>query len=73
MELIKTKHICRAGIAICAFLLYLSHMTDTNIKKWEKPNESELGDAKSIIKGFGPGDPKVGGDGDDALSNASDV
>ena len=32
----------------------------------EKPKESKLGDAKSIIKGFGPGDPKVGGDGDDA-------
>lgn len=69
----KNENIFRTGIAMYAFLLYLSHMSDTNIKKWEKPKESELGDAKSIIKGFGPGDPKVGGDGDDALANASDV
>jgi hypothetical protein len=48
-------------------------MNSTESKKWVKPHVKEIGDAKEIIKGFGPGDPKVGGDGDDALANASDV
>ena len=47
-------------------------MTDSK-KLWEEPTIKELGDAKSIIQGFGPSDPKVAGDGDDALATASDV
>ena len=41
-------------------------MTSSEKKTWEKPSVKELGDAKEIIKGFTPGDPKIPGGGDGA-------
>ena len=48
-------------------------MTSSEKKTWEKPSVKELGDAKEIIKGFTPGDPKIPGGGDGALAGASDA
>lgn len=42
-------------------------------QNWEKPSIKDLGDAKDIIKGFTPGDPKIAGGGDGALAGASDA
>ena len=42
-------------------------------KNWVKPEIKDLGDAKDIIKGFTPGDPKIPGGGDGALDGASDA
>ena len=42
-------------------------------EKWVKPEIIDLGDAKDIIKGFAPADPKVAGGGDSDLAVASDV
>ena len=60
-------------IAYWEFLLYILSMTSSEKKTWEKPSVKELGDAKEIIKGFTPGDPKVPGGGDGALDGASDA
>ncbi len=48
-------------------------MTAENKHIWEKPEVKELGDAKEIIKGFAPADPKVSGGGDSDLDVASDL
>ena len=48
-------------------------MKDKDKRVWETPSVKELGDAKQIIKGFTPADPKVPGGGDGALAGASDV
>ena len=53
--------------------MYISPMDSSEKKVWEKPSVKELGDAKEIIKGFTPGDPKVPGGGDGALDGASDA
>ena len=48
-------------------------MGDISKEKWVKPEITDLGDAKDIIKGFAPADPKVGGTGDSDLDIASDL
>ncbi len=48
-------------------------MTAENKNIWERPEVKELGDAKEIIKGFAPSDPKVSGGGDSDLDVASDL
>ena len=40
---------------------------------WTKPEITDLGNAKDIIKGFAPADPKVSGGGDSDLAVASDL
>tara|TARA_Y100001935_G_C17283458_1_gene498893 strand:- start:268 stop:417 length:150 start_codon:yes stop_codon:yes gene_type:complete len=42
-------------------------------REWSKPQITDLGDAKDIIKGFAPADPKVAGGGDSDLAVASDL
>ena len=42
-------------------------------KSWIVPEVKDLGDAKDIIKGFTPADPKVPGGGDGSLAGASDA
>ena len=56
-----------------AFLMYILLMNSNEKKTWVSPEVKELGDAKEIIKGFTPGDPKVPGGGDGALDGASDA
>ena len=56
-----------------AFLMYILLMNPNEKKTWVSPEVKELGDAKEIIKGFTPGDPKVPGGGDGALDGASDA
>ena len=56
-----------------AFLMYILHMNSNEKKTWVSPEVKDLGDAKEIIKGFTPGDPKVPGGGDGALAGASDA
>ena len=48
-------------------------MQDKKKQKWVKPEIDDLGDAKDIIKGFSPADPKVAGGGDSDLAVASDL
>ena len=50
---------------------FFSH-GENDKKTWVSPEVKDLGDAKEIIKGFTPGDPKVPGGGDGALAGASD-
>ena len=53
--------------------MYILLMNSNEKKTWVSPEVKELGDAKEIIKGFTPGDPKVPGGGDGALDGASDA
>ena len=48
-------------------------MQDNKKEKWIKPEITDLGNAKDIIKGFAPADPKVAGGGDADLAVASDL
>ena len=48
-------------------------MNSKDKKTWTAPEVKDLGDAKDIIKGFTPGDPKVPGGGDGNLAGASDA
>tara|TARA_Y100000992_G_C21163333_1_gene442257 strand:+ start:281 stop:484 length:204 start_codon:yes stop_codon:yes gene_type:complete len=57
------------ALIYCTFLLMNSK--DKNI--WVTPEVKDLGDAKDIIKGFTPEDPKVPGGGDGNLAGASDA
>ena len=53
--------------------MYILHMNSNEKKTWVSPEVKDLGDAKDIMKGFTPGDPKVPGGGDGALAGASDA
>ena len=57
------------ALIYCTFLL----MNSKDKKTWTTPEVKDLGDAKDIIKGFSPEDPKVPGGGDGALAGASDA
>lgn len=57
------------ALIYCTFLI----MNSNDKKTWTKPEVKDLGDAKDIIKGFTPGDPKVPGGGDGSLAGASDA
>ena len=53
--------------------MYILHMNSNEKETWVSPEVKDLGDAKEIIKGFTPGDPKIPGGGDGALAGASDA
>ena len=48
-------------------------MNSNEKKDWITPEIKDMGDAKDIIKGFTPADPKVPGGGDGSLAGASDA
>ena len=57
------------AVIYCTF-----HFMNSKEKKtWIAPEVKDLGDAKDIIKGFTPADPKVPGGGDGQLAGASDA
>ena len=53
--------------------MYILHMNSDEKRTWVSPEVKDLGDAKEIIKGFTPEDPKIPGGGDGALAGASDA